>query len=113
MCSASEAEHHDLHLLVGLVQPVGETRGCGFVNYSGNFEASDFSGVLGCLSLVVVEVGGDGDYRFLCRASKKRLGVLSYLLEYKRGELLWSIVFPGDMDFVVRSEEHTSELQSR
>src|SRR6266849_7158528 len=101
MCSASEAEDHYLHLLVRFVQPVRETRRSGFVDYSSNLEACDFSGVLGCLSLVIVEVSRDGDYCFLCRASKKRLGVLSYLLKYERGKLLWSVVFPGDMDLVV------------
>src|SRR5947208_7490076 len=101
MCSASEAEHHDLHLLVRLVQPVRETCGSGFVDYSSNLEARDFSSVLGCLSLVIVEVSWDGDYRFLGRASKKRFGVLSYLLKYERGELLWSVVFPGNMDLVL------------
>src|SRR5207245_10799574 len=101
MCSASEAEHHYFHLLVRLVQPVRETRGSGFVDYSSNLEACDFSSVLGCLSLVIVEVSWDGDYRFLGRASKKRFGVLSYLLKYERGELLWSVVFPGNMDLVV------------
>src|SRR5881409_1155896 len=101
MCSASEAEHHYFHLLVCLVQPVRETCGSGFVDYSSNLEARDFSSVLGCLSLVIVEVSWDGDYRFLGRASKKRFGVLSYLLKYERGELLWSVVFPGNMNLVV------------
>src|SRR2546422_1584917 len=101
MCSASEAEHHDLHLLVRLVQPVRETCSGGFVDYSSNLEARDFSSVLGCLSLVIVKVSRNRDYRFLGRASKKRLGVLSYLLKYERGELLRGIVLPCDMDLVV------------
>src|SRR5437764_10818114 len=101
MCSASEAEHHYFHLLVRLVQPVRETCGSGFVDYSSNLEARDFSSVLGCLSLVIVEVSWDGDYRFLGRASKKRFGVLSYLLKYERGELLWRVVFRANMNLVV------------
>src|SRR3989441_13058672 len=101
MCSASEAEHHDLHLLVRLVQPVRETCGSGFVDYSSNLEARDFSSILGCLSLVIVEVSWDGNYRFLGRASKKGFGVLSYLLKYERGELLLGLVFPGNMNLVV------------
>src|SRR5947199_4330843 len=100
MCSASEAEHHYFHLLVRLVQPVRETCGSGFVDYSSNLEARDFSSVLGCLSLVIVEVSWNGDYRFLGRASKKRFGVLSYLLKYERTELLCSVVFPHNMDHV-------------
>src|SRR5437660_10555539 len=101
MCSASEAEHHDLHLLVRLVQPVRETCGSGFVDYSSNLEARDFSSILGCLSLVIVEVSWDCYYRFLGRASKKRFGVLSYLLKYERGELLRSVVLPVHMNLVV------------
>src|SRR5256885_15563025 len=100
MCSASEAEHHDLHLLVRLVQPVRETCGSGFVDYSSNLEARAFSSILGCLSLVIVEVSSAGNYRFLGRASKKRFGVSSYLLKHERGELLWSVVFPGNMNLV-------------
>ena len=101
MCSASEAEHHYLHLLVRLVQPVRETCSGGLVDYSSNLETRNFSSVLGCLSLVIVEVSRDGDYSLLGWSSKKRFGVLSYLLKYERGELLWSVVFPGNMNLVV------------
>src|SRR5438552_19074230 len=101
MCSASEAEHHYFHLLVRLVQPVRETCGSGFVDYSSNLEARDFSSVLGCLSLVIVEVSWDGDYRFLGLVYKKRFGVLSYLLKYERGELLRCVVFPVYMNIAV------------
>src|SRR5437870_13875157 len=100
MCSASEAEHHDLHLLVRLVQPVRETCGSGFVDYSSNLEARDFSSILGCLSLVIVEVSWDCYYRFLGRASKIRFGVLSYLLKYERAVLLLSVYSLGNMNLV-------------
>src|SRR5712664_4242529 len=101
MCSASEAEHHYLHLLVRLVQPVRETRRSRFVDYPSNLEPGDFSSVLSRLSLVIIEMSRNRDYRFPCRAPKKSLRVLSYLLKYERGKLLRSVVLPADMDLVI------------
>ena len=43
---------------------VGECGGCWFVDDSLYGEACDFAGFLGCLTLGVVEVGGNGDYGF-------------------------------------------------
>src|SRR6266540_2844146 len=97
VCSASEAEDHDLHLLVSLVETVGETGSSRFVDYSVYLEACDFSGIFGCLALVVVEVGGNCDNGFLHWSSEKGLGVPFDLLEDERGYLLGSVLFPVDV----------------
>src|SRR5882757_2506305 len=43
------------------VQAVGEGRSCWFVDEAENFEAGNFTGVLGGLALGIVEIRGDGD----------------------------------------------------
>src|SRR6267143_1971136 len=101
--SSSEAEDHDFHLLVRLVQAVCEAC-CGWlVDYAVYFEAGDLTRVLRCLALVVVKVRRDGDDRLLYWSSEKCLSVPLDLLEYERGYLLGSVIFPVDADLVVTS----------
>ena len=45
----------------GLVHTVGKGSGSGFVDDTEHVQSSDFSGVLGCLSLSIVEVSRNGD----------------------------------------------------
>src|SRR5260370_21902155 len=100
---ASEAEDHDFHLLVRLIQTIGEAC-CGwFVDYAVHFEARDLTRVLRCLELVVVEVRRHGDDRLLYRSSEKCFSVSFDLLEYERRYLLGMVLFSVEGDLVVAS----------
>src|SRR6266487_1516057 len=67
--SSSEAEDHDFHLLVRLVQAIGKACCGGLVDYPIHFEACDLTRILCCLPLVVVEVRGNSDDNLLYRSS--------------------------------------------
>src|SRR5271165_860292 len=58
-----------------LVQPVGERGRGGFVDDSQHFETGDASGVFRRVSLRVVKVSRNGDYRLLNRFTELRFGV--------------------------------------
>ena len=60
------AEVEDANLLLGFfIQAVSQRR-CGrFVDDSHDFQASNLTGVFGCLTLSVVEVSGNGNNRFV------------------------------------------------
>jgi hypothetical protein len=62
-CTTTEIVDEDVPLLLGLsgAETVGDSGGGGLVDDTENVEASDGTGVLGGLTLVVVEVGGHGD----------------------------------------------------
>src|SRR6266581_757162 len=98
---SSEAEDHDFHLLVRLVQAIGKARGGWLVDYSVYFEACDLTSILRCLALIIVEVRGNSDDNLLYRSSEKCFRVPLDLLEYEGGYLLWSVFFPVDVDLVV------------
>src|SRR6267143_1861113 len=98
---ASEIEDHDFNLLVRLVQIVCKACRVWFVDYSVHFEAGDLTRVLRCLALVIVEVRRNGDDRLLYWSSEKCLSVPLDLLEYERGYLLRSVIFPVDAYLVV------------
>jgi hypothetical protein len=83
--TSTQVVDEDVALLVGLAstETVGNSGGGRLVDDTENVEASDGTGVLGGLPLVVVEVGGDGDD-----------GLLNLLGELGLGNLLhlWAIV---------------------
>ena len=85
--AASEVEDEDVLVLGRLVDAVGERRGGRLVDDALDVEAGDLAGVLGCLALVVVEVGGDGDDRRVDGLAQLGLGVRLQLLEDHRGDL--------------------------
>jgi hypothetical protein len=61
--TTTEIVDEDVPLLLGLsgAETVGDSGGGGLVDDTENVEASDGTGVLGGLTLVVIEVGGHGD----------------------------------------------------
>ena len=70
-----------------LVEAVGE-RGRGrLIDDAQHFQAGDLAGVLGGLALGVVEVGGNGDHRFLDGLAELGLGRLLHLLQDEGGDL--------------------------
>ena len=72
----------DVPLLVRLsgTETVGDSGGGGLVDDTENVEASNGTGVLGSLTLVVVEVGGDGDDGLLDLLAELGLSDLLHLL---------------------------------
>ena len=62
--TATEVKHGYLLVLVGLVKTVCECCGCRLVNDTLDGKTCDLAGFLGCLTLRIVEVGRNGDYRF-------------------------------------------------
>src|SRR5690606_40339676 len=90
-------EDQDELVLLALLQAVGERGRGGLVDDAEHVEARDLTGVLGRLTLGVVEVRGHRDDGVGDGLAQVGLGVLLQLAEHARR----------------RSEEHTSELQSR
>ena len=98
--AAAEVVDHDL-LLGFLIHAVGQ-RGCGrLVDDTLDFEARDLAGVLGGLTLCVVEVGRDGDDGFGNRAAEVSLCVGLQLLQDHRGDLLRGVLLAVDVDFII------------
>ena len=85
--AAAEVEHEDRVVLTLLVEPVSQRRGGGLVDDALDVESGDLAGVLGGLTLVVVEVGGDGDHRAVDRFAQIGFGVGLQLLQDHCGDL--------------------------
>ena len=84
--AAPQVEDGDLptHLLP---EAVGQGGGGGLVEDPQHVQAGDAAGVLGGLSLPVVEVGGDGDHCLGDRPAQVRLGIELQLPENRGGHL--------------------------
>ena len=61
--AATEVEDQDEFVFLTLFEAVGQCRCGGFVDDTQDVQACDLSGILGCLTLRIVEVCGDGDDR--------------------------------------------------
>ena len=62
-CTTTEVVYHD-PLLAFIIKSVCQCCGCRLVNDTLYFEACDLAGVLGCLTLSIIEVCGYGYDRF-------------------------------------------------
>ena len=79
-CAAAEVVDGD-HLLIGLIQPIGESSGGWLVDDAQDVQPSNLSGGLRRLTLRVVEVGGDGDHGLGHLVAEVGLGVGLQLLQ--------------------------------
>lgn len=70
-----------------LLKTIGESGGGGLVDDPENVQASDLTSVLGSLSLLIVEVGRDGDDGILNLLSEVSLGSLTHLPEDETTDL--------------------------
>ncbi|GMR52836.1 hypothetical protein PMAYCL1PPCAC_23031, partial [Pristionchus mayeri] len=87
--SSSEIEDEHVALSASLlVETVSDSGGRGLVDDSEHVEASDGTGVLGGLTLGVVEVSGDSDDGVLDGRSEEGLSGLLHLDEHHGGDLL-------------------------
>jgi hypothetical protein len=87
--ATTEIEDEDVALTLDLlVETVGNGSGRGLVDDTENVQAGDQAGVLGGLTLGVVEVGGDSDDSVVDGATKVGLGSLTHLGENHGRDLL-------------------------
>ena len=78
-CSSSEIEDKDVSFSSSFfVKTISDGCSGGFVDDSEDIETSDGSSILGGLSLVVIEVGGDSDDCVFDGFSEERLGGFSH-----------------------------------
>ncbi len=93
--STTQVEHDDLLFFLCLVQTVGHRGRRRLVDDPGDFQAGDLTGVLGCLTLGVVEVGRDRDHGLVDLVTEIGLGCFlqlsrSVLAEISCGVYSWS-----------------------
>ena len=81
-----------------LVEPVGERRRGRLVDDAQHLEPGDLAGVLGGLTLGVVEIGRDGDHRLRDRLAEMRLRRLLHLRQDEGGDLRGRIVLAVGLD---------------
>lgn len=59
--STAKIKHKDVLLTILLVQAIGNGSSCGLVDNSHHIQSSNGSGILGCLTLSIVEVSWHSD----------------------------------------------------
>ncbi|KAL7278603.1 LOW QUALITY PROTEIN: hypothetical protein ACG7TL_007604 [Trametes sanguinea] len=99
---------NDLRLAALLVKTVGDGRGGRLVDDTENLKTGDGTGVLGRLTLSVVEVGGDGDNGMGDGATEIGLGSLLHLAQDHGGNLLGSEV--AELATVLNLDDRLSTL---
>src|SRR5262249_34735720 len=95
--SAAEVVDRDLFVVL-LVETVGERGGRGLVDDALDLEAGDLAGVLGRLTLTVVEVGGHRDDGLRDRLAEVRLRGLLQLAQDHRRDLRRRVLLAADLD---------------
>ena len=98
--AAAEVVDHDL-LLVFFIDAVGHSSGRRLVDDTLDLEAGDLAGILGCLTLRVVEVRRNGDDRFGDGLTEVSLGVGLQLAQDHCGDLLRRVLLAVDLDFII------------
>jgi hypothetical protein len=96
--AAAEVEDQDGLFLAALVEAVGQRGRGGLVDDAQHVEAGDLAGLLGGLTLGVVEVRRDGDDRVGDVLAEVALGVALELLQHARADLLRGVVLAVDLD---------------
>ena len=98
--TAAQVEYHDL-LLIFLVDAVGQSRSSRLVDDSLDGQPCDLTCVLGCLTLAVGEVCGNGDNRLRNLLAQVCLSVCLQLLQDHSGDLLGRVGLALDLYLVV------------
>ena len=55
-CTTTKVKNKDVLLPTLLIKTVGNGSSCWFIDYSRNIQTSDYTGILGCLPLSIIEV---------------------------------------------------------
>ena len=76
-----------------LVQTIGQRGGCRFVDDPQHFQTGDLTGVLGGLTLSVVEVCRNGDNRLRDVLTQIALGGFLHLAQSEGRDLAWGVLF--------------------
>jgi len=87
-CATTQVEDEDVLLsLSGFVQTVGNSSGCGLVDDTEDVQTRDGTGILGGLTLAVIEIGGDSDHSLGDVGSEEGLSSLLHLDQHHRTDL--------------------------
>mmetsp|Transcript_10425 Transcript_10425/g.20611 ORF Transcript_10425/g.20611 Transcript_10425/m.20611 type:complete len:238 (+) Transcript_10425:267-980(+) len=90
--SSSKIKNQHISLLVSLallVQTIGNSGSCWLVNNTKHLESSNHTGILGCLSLRIIEVGWHSHHSLLHLSSKVGLCHLLHLSKDHGRDFLW------------------------
>ena len=98
--SAPEVVHGDVFFGLS-VQAVRQRGGGGLVDDAEHFQTGDFAGVLGGLTLTVIEISGNGDHRLGDFFTEVGFRVLFQLLQNHRGNFRRRVGFAGGFDLHV------------
>jgi hypothetical protein len=96
--TTTEIVDNDLALVTGLVKTVGDSGGGGLVHNTQDVKTGNSTGVLGGLTLSVVEVGGNGNNGVGNGLSEVTLSDVLHLAKNHSGNLLRSESFGGLVD---------------
>ena len=97
--AAAQVVHQDL-LVLFLVQAVGQRSGRRLVDDAQHFQAGDAAGVLGGLTLAVVEVRGHGDDRLGHFLAQVALGRFLHFAQHHCADILGCILLAVDVHLV-------------
>ena len=105
--AAAQVEDGDL-LVLFLFEPVRQRRGRRLVDDPGDFQAGNLAGVLGGLSLAIVEVCRNGDHRLAHLVAEVAFRGLFELPQDQRRDLRRRVILVVDayLDKVARSADH-------
>ena len=114
-CTATEVEHGNLHILVGLVNTIGKGSRSRLINDTANIQSGNLSSFLGGLTLRVGEVGRHCDDSIRNFLSKVVLGGLLHLLKHHGRDFLRSVFAAVDVNtwittFVDYREGHAAHF---
>ena len=96
--AATEVEHCHVHILGLLVEAVGQCGSGRLVDDTAHLQACNLAGLLGGLTLAVVEVGRDGDDGLRHLGAEVVFGGLLHLLQHDGTDFLRGILAAVDVD---------------
>ncbi len=99
--AAAEVVDGDLAVGGAAVEAVGQRRGGRLVQDAQHLEPGDAPGVLGRLTLRIVEVGRDRDDRLAHRFAERLFGERLELAQHEGGDLLGTVLAIADLDLHV------------
>ena len=95
--TAAKVIHRDQFAVI-LLKPVGECGSCWLIDNTQHFKASNLSGILGCLTLGIVEICRNRNHGLRHGFTKIALGGFLHLLQSERADLRRRIIFAACFD---------------